>query len=366
MLAQLIAGQELSASDQALMDAFSWDRFTTPEGSKKMEMNARFAASMHPVHRRTEGAGIAASVGTELGSYSTARAAKDERAKDRASLFGGLDDSLEKAAQMGTEDASAFSGYEPASNTKNPEQPRSFPENQYIDSLQPVTTTSFEGSADAYTVQGEQFEADEGDSILDGYQDIEDAARSQESAAMMREARIKNRLDSSVSGGVNIDENDFPDISQQAPAPSYPEALETTSQDLHDIYQKIQSNKAVGVPMGEAQEDEPTDPGFRIHYVDPETREKHEVPPFTNPDDMQRLVAEQKGGNGLAPSTDFDPAEEYSETTFDGYTAIQEANSRSSREGELEAMRAARMKNRGLDDVDVSKIGVRRAEDMGR
>jgi hypothetical protein len=38
--------------------------------------------------------------------------------------------------------------------------------------------------------------------------------------------------------------------------------------------------------------------------------------------------------------------DESNETTFDGYTAIQEANSSESREDELEKMRAMRMKNR--------------------
>ena len=49
--------------------------------------------------------------------------------------------------------------------------------------------------------------------------------------------------------------------------------------------------------------------------------------------------------------------DDYNEQTLDGYTVIQEANSRSSRQDELLAMREARRKNRmGQSGVDMSKL----------
>ena len=96
LLASLIANNgsaNLSDEDRTMLEAFAWDRFTSPEGGKRMAANARYAASMYPVHQRKSGTGIAASVGTELGSYSTARSAGEERSLDRKSLFGSDDDS---------------------------------------------------------------------------------------------------------------------------------------------------------------------------------------------------------------------------------------------------------------------------------
>ena len=48
--------------------------------------------------------------------------------------------------------------------------------------------------------------------------------------------------------------------------------------------------------------------------------------------------------------------------SFDGYTTIQQANSRSSREEELDVMKEARRKNRfgGSGEIDLSKIGAQR------
>jgi glycine oxidase len=339
MIAQLIAGQELSSSDQALLEAFSWDRFTTPEGSKKMEMNARFAASMHPVHRRTVGAGVAAAVGTELGSYSTARSARDERAKDRASLFGEREDSLERAARMGTEDATAFSGYERQAASNAPElrrlrqsESRPFPENQYISSLQTAATTAFDGSPDAYTVKAEDFE-----------------------------------------------------------------------DELTAAYKSINENKASrDIEMGIAEEDDRPDPGFRIYYTEPVSGARREIPPYTPLGDIQALLAgdelaarsleveddvfvntnkdssdenhaeeqpiptgKKEERNGLKNPISVLPGVNTPEIQFDGYSVIQAANSRASRDAELDAMRAARKLNRGTSDVDVSKIGVRRPQDLG-
>jgi hypothetical protein len=122
--------------------------------------------------------------------------------------------------------------------------------------------------------------------------------------------------------------------------------------------------------MGDAPEDDRKDPGFRLFYVDPDTGESHEVPPFTSPEAMVQMVQEKKltgaTTNGAGSTTNGGveeqveaPAEDYTEQTFDGYQDIQQANSRTTREEELEAMRAARRQNRiGTDGIDESKIGV--------
>ena len=86
LVGDLITGN-LGEDDETLLSAFSWDRFTAPGGGDKLAADARYAASMHPVHRRSSGMGVSAAVGTELGFYSGAGDARDERAKDRSSLF---------------------------------------------------------------------------------------------------------------------------------------------------------------------------------------------------------------------------------------------------------------------------------------
>ena len=123
LMASLIAGQPLNEQDKHFLKAFSWDRFTSEEGGAVMAANARYAASMYPVHSRKSGTGVAAAVGTELGSYSTAVSAKEERKRDRENMFGDIDDSFnafELAASMGKQDGSAFSFGEdtPVSTTK--------------------------------------------------------------------------------------------------------------------------------------------------------------------------------------------------------------------------------------------------------
>ena len=68
---------------------FSWERFTKPGGGKALAANARYAATFYPVHKRST-EGVAVSVGTELGFYEGAAAAKGDRAKDSKSMFGAL------------------------------------------------------------------------------------------------------------------------------------------------------------------------------------------------------------------------------------------------------------------------------------
>mmetsp|Transcript_28208 Transcript_28208/g.43241 ORF Transcript_28208/g.43241 Transcript_28208/m.43241 type:complete len:723 (-) Transcript_28208:769-2937(-) len=168
LLASLLGGLDLSEEDQALLDAFAWDRFTKPGGGEELAANARYAASMHPIHKRTTGVGVSAAVGTELGSYSTATSAAAERQKDRASLWGddSSEDELERAAQMGKEDAGAFSSAADTTrkddrdvvkkeDTNNVSKSNSKP----VPSLQAALATPFEGSPDAITVRGSSIES---------------------------------------------------------------------------------------------------------------------------------------------------------------------------------------------------------------
>ena len=119
----------LKEQDEQLLQAFSWDRFIAPGRGKELAANTRYAASMHPVQTRSSGVGVAAAVGTELGFYSTAASATEERKRDRellnmsmgdrnenslSSSDGNMrmssadEDAFEKAATLGLEDAAYF------------------------------------------------------------------------------------------------------------------------------------------------------------------------------------------------------------------------------------------------------------------
>ena len=133
LLACLMTETDMTPEDEELLAAFSWDRFTRKGGGAALAANARYAASMHPIHSRVSGAGVAASVGTELGSYSTAKAAKEERQKDRNAMFGdgaSGDDAFERAAALGRRDATTFSmsGGNKAVKAKESTSPTFFPE----------------------------------------------------------------------------------------------------------------------------------------------------------------------------------------------------------------------------------------------
>ena len=132
LLACLMTETDMTPQDEELLDAFSWDRFTRKGGGAELAANARYAASMHPIHSRVSGAGVAASVGTELGSYSTAKAAKEERQKDRNAMFGdgaSGDDAFERAAALGRRDATTFSmsGGKQSAKVKESPSPTFFP-----------------------------------------------------------------------------------------------------------------------------------------------------------------------------------------------------------------------------------------------
>ncbi len=323
-------------NDESLLQAFNWDRFTTPGGGKTLAANARYAASMHPVHKRSSGVGVAASVGTELGFYSGADAAKDERKRDRESLFQDLsmsedeEHAFEKAAKLGLSDATAFASFGDAI-----EKPRiTSLETQAIDDdNRESKTEAFDGYPDALTV---------------GYE-------------------------SSVS---NDTDNANPTTSK-----------DESSSNLDEIYKSIQKKKAEvsknGVQMNQSSDDEKPDPAFRIFHVEKGTRKEREVPPYTNPNDFfasisneetesekQDSLSDTKNQNSaleiikekedLLPATEEQSSEsDYDETTFDGYQTIQKANSRLTREEELIAMRKARMSNRlDVSQIERANIGV--------
>eukprot|EP00532_Pseudo-nitzschia_australis_P003466 CAMPEP_0168185506 /NCGR_PEP_ID=MMETSP0139_2-20121125/13882_1 /TAXON_ID=44445 /ORGANISM="Pseudo-nitzschia australis, Strain 10249 10 AB" /LENGTH=797 /DNA_ID=CAMNT_0008107345 /DNA_START=321 /DNA_END=2714 /DNA_ORIENTATION=+ len=353
LLATLIADQNkggetaLSQEDQAMLEAFAWDRFTSPEGGKRMAANSRYAASMYPVHRRKSGTGVAAAVGTELGSYSTARSAGEEREKDRKSLFGsddgtsnwdGIDseteDLFEKAAMMGREDADVFEGLDDTSNNNKSsndseedtptttkfyysEQEAALGELQILDSETDAsndekgeTTVPYDGSADAITVGSAANASDDG---------VEEAPSAGDKTA--------------DAGG------------------------------LESIYQSIRENKAkqeVDLPDQNIKDDRP-DPGFRISHICKSTGKIREIPPYTQPAVFFESVEGEEESSDIAgvetvPSastpkeevegSSSNDGENYDETTYDGYQEIFKANASNSREEELKKMKIARLSNR--------------------
>ena len=483
LLAKLISGQPMDAADKHMLQAFAWDRFTSKEGGARLAAASRYAASMHPVHRRSSGAGVSASVGTELGSYSSARAAKEERNRDRLALFGGdngADDDLEKifeeAALQGRQDAKSYvfdkttdskdtksqdaTPYEGSADaftigvsSEQPTVPSLDTEeqktgNSNIESVeaayqtimankssQPDTDlnetelkerpdpgfriyhvdeeTGEEREVPPYTTPGEflkmvqkekaqsassssstsMTKKEEGsqkenveETTYDGYTTIQSAYKNQEEALeSMRKARIQNRLDqdeideSKIGARVQKINGAMSDSNstQFNKASSEEVILDVESAYAQIMARKEEHNSEKYGHTDEDTEDERKDPGFRIYHVDEETGEEREVPPYTSPGEFLRSIANEKKAaagkietkkeaNGIvdettvlgSPSIESSPAADgYNESTLDGYTTIQNANSRASREDELQAMREARMKNRlGQSGVDESKL----------
>jgi Glycine/D-amino acid oxidases (deaminating) len=314
-------------SDEKLLEAFHWDRFTELGSGKKMAANARYAASMHPVHKRSSGMGVAAAVGTELGFYSGAKEAAQERQKDRQALFqnSGIsseeDSAFEKAAKLGISDASTFDfGPSNMNSVRKAEEPNRNVADEPKDSSNRLP---FDGSLDALTVG---------------------IASSDE-----------------VSNSSSDDEKE---------------------NGLESVYESIRQKKAkaaTNLEMNKVEKEERPDPGFRVYYIDEDTGEYIEIPPYTSPPH----IFSNKATNGSAAATD-DGQEEKGEkvnasavaeieeesqtqekgTTYDGYQAIQQANSRASREDELEAMKTARLANRAkASDINESRIGVKKSQD---
>jgi hypothetical protein len=319
LLASLIAGEELSEEDRAILKAFSWDRFTSPGGGTALAANTRYAASMYPIHTRKSGVGVAAAVGTELGSYSTARSAGDERRKDRASLWaGGEEDAFERAAAMGKQDGSVFSFGEKDSSA----------------------LSSLEKKVPA---QPEE----------------EGAGVPSEPLPLLGESQASylESLEASTSAGSGAEPSYVPyDGSPDAFTVGYAE--ETDEEDLQSIYSSIRENKSKQqVELGQTQGEERPDPGFRIYHVDQETGLRRVVPPYTTPghflasmeqakEEDTETVLEQEKPAELPKENGATQPSGYSETTYDGYEDIIQANADDSRDVELKAMKEARRQNR--------------------
>jgi hypothetical protein len=130
------------------------------------------------------------------------------------------------------------------------------------------------------------------------------------------------------------------------------------------IYEKIRASQAerqLEMSPSENETDDRPDPGFRIYHVDSETGEEREVPPYTAPLDFLKSIGkstEKTDKVNNSSSNDDGDDGGYSGTTYDGYQAIEQANSRRTRDEELDAMREARKRNR-LDQsaIDESEIG---------
>jgi len=335
--------------DELFIDTFNWNRFTNPGGGKTLAANTRYAASMHPIHKRSSGIGVATAVGTELGFYSGADAAAEERQKDREALFSDSsistdgDSAFEKAAKLGLEDAASFSFSEilkPSDSTvgdRNVNDDATNAEGYYDyapsddkDETNVATLENTETQASSIT--------DPEQNSFDGYQAIE-AANSrgsrEEELEVMKKVRMANRLDIaeiqrskigvmkrpespplSVEDSNNKDSPAVNGIEVQDDAVEQKgsvnssevsavdvENLQTSqnnmNENISELYDKIKNNKVVGkgVAMEDIVSEDRPDPGFRIYHVDSETNEEFEVPPYTSPNEIDGLIAKQLGTN---------------------------------------------------------------------
>lgn len=313
--AQLISdlvNNQLTEDDEALLKDFSWDRFMSPEGGAKIAAASRYAASMHPVHHRSSGMGISASVGTELGFYSGAGAADAERKRDREMMFGtgndsldkDLEDAFEKAALMGKKDIQAFS-----SNTKS--------------------------KADEETSN---------DATLDIPLEVAKISQQITSSSSL----LEGVSDAFTVGAATTDRFDESD----------------KNLDLSSTYESIVRNKvkaSAKIEMGEKGVDQRPDPGFRIYHINEETGEQMEVPPYTKEGVILNSIAMKKSQESDAAKVHENEEETAEETLYDGYTLIQQANASNSRVDELEKMKKARMNNRvDSSDIQEKNIGAQR------
>jgi thiazole synthase len=375
-------GTFLSSTDASFLDSFAWNRFTCASGSVTMAANARYAASFYPVHKRSS-TGVAAAVGTELGFYSTARAAVEDRKKDRNLLWNvdnSEEDTFEKAALMGKQDAAAYrSGDDPKDSVQDWPSLLQLSDKD-VNGSKIMSSSFFEGSADAITVGT----SDEGGIDLKNiYKSIRD--NKEENQVSFNSEKESNDGNKRADPGFRIFRID-PETGEETEVPPYSspgvfqkiekESKSTTSDekidttDLSSIYTSIHKNKSSrGLAMDNSQRKEsPTDPGFRIFHVDPATGEERCVPPYTSPGAFLESLSRPSSKNPPNGTVAFEQKQPevvnaYDETTFDGYQLIMQANARGSREEELLAMKAARHRNR-LDDVDLSKVGVKKDDNF--
>ena len=311
---------KMSKEDAALLNAFAWDRFTQEGGGAKLAANARYASSLYPVHKRSS-FGVSSSVGTELGFYEGASAAKGDRKRDRESMFGlpeEEDERLEKAAKMGVTDSRAFDF-------------SSVHKNAWLDDDKALAWNSPPKS--------------EGDGETTTVTDADPDALT-----------------------VGVMEEDI----QNEPTTEEVEKSTVQLSDLSSVYEKIKANKekvAETLEMGTDTSEKKPDLPFRIYHVDKKTKDVTMVPPYTQPGEFLRMKAEGK----LSPTTEISSnsnaeaiskdssSQEGTETSYDGYSAIREAYGEGTTEQETaEATRKARMRNRIKSSaIDESVIGAK-------
>jgi len=311
-------------ADELIIKTFAWERFLDEKGGKALGANARYAASMHPVQRRSSGMGVSAAVGTELGFYSGAEAAVEERRKDRESLFGNVDgdgdrdDAFERAAKLGMGDASAFSfddkpldrtdafgrGWddeeEMGSVVASDDDDDDDDDDEFSDIE--MDATESEGISTASSIATTKNSIKEGSSppstTFDGYTSIQSAnsrsTRSEE-LEIMKRARIANRISTSKIDESKIGVRRRPVNTAEDNTDSNATNDDVGNDDISKIYAQIKDNKRtvngeVEMMQDTAEESRP-DPGFRIYHVGHETREQREVPPYTSPQEMEDMIA---------------------------------------------------------------------------
>merc|ERR1712238_175371 len=292
---------QLLQENRNMLDAFSWDRFTSPEGGKRMAANSRYAASMYPVHKRQSGTGIAAAVGTELGSYSTARSAREERRIDRESLLFGNGDSsttattdnndnvdnssysdditedlFEKAALLGMEDAAVFEGFD----NKNKRRRRPDCDDDDEESLEYYYTQQ-EAALRRPSQQKDEHDISQKSPILEVVESSTDSVSSSTSTSTFdgsADAFTVGSATSSATAGENTTANI------------------NSKEELESIYQSIRNNKSKqDVDLPDQTEEKRLDPGFRVYHVDKKTGESRIVPPYTSQAEFfESLEAEVK------------------------------------------------------------------------
>jgi len=420
LIGDLVQGT-LNEEDAALLEAFTWERFVAPGGGQKLAMEARYASSFYPTQRRAKGFGVSAAVGTELGFYSDASAAKDERAQDREAMFGSSDESLEKAAQMGLNDASHFSfgvdnklavdlnktsqeavshEHKATENGRTPVQITRFDSsgldksgvhatkqnNKMIHNVDMQSAAEVEkldmvcradnvesptNESSQSTLKSIGFDAIDvtipDETTYDGYiaiQAANGAGTRQDQLERMKRSRLSNRSLSDVDY-TEIGAAPWQNDGKQNQVTAGISEVEKTESDkslppnqienLPALYERIKINKQANadstkIEMGEKFSDNRSDPGFRIYRIDAETGESVLVPPYTRPEEMDRMIksSNKKLDSKETISSNSEEVRSFQpdETTYDGYVAIQERNG-FTREEQLSAMRAARLANRG-------------------
>mmetsp|Transcript_22201 Transcript_22201/g.31241 ORF Transcript_22201/g.31241 Transcript_22201/m.31241 type:complete len:924 (-) Transcript_22201:197-2968(-) len=379
LVGDLILNNPLSAKDQDYLHRFAWNRFTERGGGEKLAADARYAASMHPVHNRSSGDGVSSSVGTELGFYGLAQEAKQERQRDRDLLrgFSNLEDNnnnpkdaqvnnrdhddyealLEKAAMMGKSDASAFTldekSFQWKKRTSSHKQTK-------------ISITNDHDNYDNANIKQTIVPKGNQETLEPPSQDDDNNAKTTATVTIY-------------------------DYIQTVPEPTAHNLNGKQQKDLNDIYESIRQNKQKHDTKTHAKfsenKDLKPDPGFRIYKVlNSQTGERIELPPYTPPpepltmpaniiqsdtkiqkNNYDTIVGNSKTLSEIGSANSSTLEDTYDETTFDGYQTIQTANSSERREDELDAMKRARMANRNVHDdgdgggqssIDLSKIGV--------